>query len=244
MEKKLEIQNLHVEIEGKEILHGLNLTLEKGKVYALMGLNGSGKSTLANTLMGHPSYTITSGKIILDGVDVTQAKPTDKARAGMFLSFQYPQSVSGVSIHNFLKAAVNAVSDTRVSLLDYRKLLKEKMELLGMEKAFIERYLNEGFSGGEKKKAEMLQMLMLDPSLAILDETDSGLDIDALRTISEAVNTFKNKDKTFLIITHYQRMLNHVKPDIVLVMKDGMIVSEGGFELAERLEKEGYGFLE
>ena len=246
----LEIKNLHVEVDGKKILKGVNLKLEKGKVHALMGPNGSGKSTLANVIMGHPKYEITKGQIIFNGDDITESNPTERAKKGLFLSFQYPTEISGVTISNFLRTALNNLRKEKglekISVLDFRDLLKEKINLLKMNEGFSERYLNEGFSGGEKKKSEILQLAVLNPKLAVLDETDSGLDIDALKAVANGVNTIleKDKDKTFLIITHYKRILEHIKPDKLSIMIDGKIALEGSRELVDQLEEKGYGWIE
>ncbi len=240
----LEIKDLHVEIDDdgkrKEILKGLSFKLEKGKVYALMGPNGSGKTSLSYALMGHPKYKITSGKILLDGDDITNLSPDEKARKGMFLSFQYPREVAGLSLSNFLRAAYNSVNSSKKSILHFYELLKEKSKLLKIDEKFLERYLNQGFSGGEKKKSEILQMLVLNPKVAILDETDSGLDIDALRIVAEGINSFANKDNYILVITHYKRILDYVNPDRVLVLVDGKIVKEEGKEFVSHLEEKGY----
>ncbi|MBI5390211.1 Fe-S cluster assembly ATPase SufC [Candidatus Woesearchaeota archaeon] len=240
------IENLHVAVDGKEILKGISLKLEKGKVHALMGPNGSGKSTLANALMGHPKYEITSGKITLDGADLTTLEPDERSKKGLFLSFQYPSEVPGVTISNFLRTALNArhAENNKISFLDFKKLLDEKMQLLKMDKKFLLRYLNEGFSGGEKKRAEILQLLVLDPIVAVLDETDSGLDIDALRAVADGVNAFMSKDKAILIITHYKRILEYIKPDKLFIMIDGKIALEGTGELVDQLEAKGYGWIE
>jgi len=240
----LEIKDLHVSIEGKEILKGVNLVLETGKIHALMGPNGSGKSTLSHVLMGHPKYTITKGQIIFNGEDITSLKPHERARKGMFLSFQYPAEISGVTVSNFLRTTLNTLRDTRINPLEFRKLVAEKMDLLKMDKKFLSRYLNEGFSGGEKKRAEILQMLVFNPTLAILDETDSGLDIDALKAVSEGINAFMNKDKIVLIITHYKRILEYVKPHKLFILIDGKIALEGTGELVDQLEAKGYGWIE
>lgn len=240
MADKIEIQDLHVSVEGKEILKGVNLTIALGKVHALMGPNGSGKSTLANVLMGNPKYEITKGKILMDGEDITEASPDKRAKKGMFLSFQYPSEVAGVTVANFLRTALNAVNDEKISVLDFHMLLKEKMALLNMDKAVSRRYLNEGFSGGEKKKAEILQMLVLGPKYALLDETDSGLDIDALRIVAKGVNTVRGPNLGVFIITHYTRILEYIEPDQVTVMVDCKIVKTGGKDLAEQIEKHGY----
>ncbi|MFP4656624.1 MAG: Fe-S cluster assembly ATPase SufC [Candidatus Woesearchaeota archaeon] len=239
----LEVKDLKVEVEEKEIIKGLNLSLETGKINALMGPNGSGKSTLANTLMGHPKYVITSGQILLDGEDITGITPDEKAKRGLFLSFQYPLEVSGVTVTNFLMSAVENVRGEKPSMLEFKKLLDEKMDLLGIDRKFLTRYLNEGFSGGEKKRSEILQMAMLDPKVAVLDETDSGLDIDALRIVSNGIRRFMDERKSLLLITHYKRILEYIEPDKVFIMMDGKIVREGGKELAHNLEEKGYAWL-
>ena len=237
---KLEIQNLHVRIEEREILHGVNLSVAKGETHALMGPNGSGKSTLANTLMGNPNYEVTEGKILLDGQDLTEADPDERARAGIFMAFQYPATIPGVSVANFLRMAVNARREEPIKVKEFGQVLGKNMELLKIDRAFTSRYLNEGFSGGEKKRAEILQLAMLAPDFAVLDETDSGLDIDALRIVSDGVNALRDEDRGFLIITHYTRILSYVRPDFVHIMLDGRIVREGGPELADQLEDKGY----
>ena len=239
----LEIQNLHVRTEEREILHGVDLKVEKDQIHALMGPNGSGKSTLANTIMGNPNYEVTEGKIILDGEDVTEAEPDERARAGLFLAFQYPATIPGVSVANFLRMAVNATRSEPIKIKDFGKLLRKNMELLRIDPAFNSRYLNEGFSGGEKKRAEILQLAMLRPEIAVLDETDSGLDIDALRIVADGVNALRGPDMGALIITHYRRILEYVKPDFVHIMLDGRIVREGGAELAHELDEKGYDFI-
>jgi Fe-S cluster assembly ATP-binding protein len=245
----LTIQDLHVSVEGKEILKGVSLALAKGETVAIMGPNGSGKSTLANAIMGHPKYAVTSGTMMFGDRDITALPPDERAKLGLFLSFQYPSEIPGVTMFNFLRAAINAQragrGEPNMRVFDFTKLLKEKMTMLRMDEQFGSRYLNEGFSGGEKKRAEILQMAMFDPQVAILDETDSGLDIDALRIVAEGINAVKNAEggakKSILLITHYQRILDYVKPDRILILKDGRIVREGGPELALELEKEGYG---
>ncbi len=239
----LEIQNLHVSTDDREILHGVDLSVAKGETHALMGPNGSGKSTLANTIMGNPAYQITEGRILLNGEDVTEAEPDERARAGLFLAFQYPATIPGVSVANFLRTAVNAGRDEPIKVKDFGALLRENMELLKMDPAFNKRYLNEGFSGGEKKRAEILQLAMLRPQIAVLDETDSGLDIDALRVVSDGVNALRGPDLGTLIITHYTRILRYVRPDFVHIMLDGRIVREGGADLADQLEEQGYDFI-
>ncbi len=247
MEKSLIIRDLHVNVEDKEILKGLSLELEKGKVHAVMGPNGSGKSTLSYALAGHPNYEVTGGEVLFNGQDVLEMGADERAQLGIFLAFQYPMSIPGVSMANFLRTAVNSVRKARdekpMRVPDFRKMLNEKMSVLKMDRSFAGRYLNEGFSGGEKKRAEILQMAMLEPKVAILDETDSGLDIDALRIVSEGVNALRNPDTSVLIITHYQRILNYVKPDYVHVLVDGRIVTSGGPELALELEEKGYDWV-
>jgi len=246
---QLEIKNLHVSIEGKEILKGLDLTIEQGKVHAIMGPNGTGKSTLAYTLMGHPSYEVTGGEVIFKGQNVLELEPDERSRLGMFLAFQYPVAIPGVTVANFLRTALNArrraenPEDKGIPIPEFRKLLKEKMAMLKVDQTFAGRYLNDGFSGGEKKRAEILQMATLQPEIAILDETDSGLDIDALRIVSEGVNTLLSKDLGVLVITHYQRLLNYIKPDYVHIMLDGRIVESGNADLALRLEEKGYEWI-
>ena len=239
----LEIQNLHVRIEEREILRGLNLKVGKGETHALMGPNGSGKSTLANTIMGNPVYEVTDGKILFNGEDLTEADPDERARAGLFMAFQYPATIPGVSVANFLRMAVNAKREEPIKVKEFGKLLGENMELLKIDRAFTSRYLNEGFSGGEKKRAEILQLAMLKPEIAVLDETDSGLDIDALRIVSDGVNALRGADMGSLIITHYTRILDYVKPEFVHIMLDGRIVREGGPELADKLDEQGYDFV-
>ena len=246
---QLEIKNLHVSIEDKEILKGLSLTINQGEIHAIMGPNGTGKSTLAYTLMGHPNYTVTSGEIIFKGKNVLELEPDESSRAGIFLAFQYPVAIPGVTVANFLRTALNArrraanPEDKGISILDFRKMLKEKMDMLKMDHTFAGRYLNEGFSGGEKKRAEILQMATLKPEIAILDETDSGLDIDALRIVSEGVNALAGPDLGVLVITHYQRLLNYIKPNFVHIMLDGRIVESGGADLALHLEEQGYDWV-
>jgi Fe-S cluster assembly ATP-binding protein len=239
----LEIKNLHVRIEEREILHGVDLTVRRGETHALMGPNGSGKSTLANTVMGNPNYEVTEGKIIFDGEDLTEADPDERARAGLFLAFQYPATIPGVSVANFLRMAVNARREEPIKVKDFGKVLRENVELLRIDREFVSRYLNEGFSGGEKKRAEILQMAMLKPAIAVLDETDSGLDIDALRIVSDGVNAMRGPEMGALIITHYTRILHYVKPDFVHIMLNGRVVQEGGPELADKLEEQGYDFI-
>jgi Fe-S cluster assembly ATP-binding protein len=239
----LEIQNLHVRTEEREILHGVDLTIEKGETHALMGPNGSGKSTLANTLMGNPAYEITEGRVLLEGEDITEADPDDRAKAGLFLAFQYPVSIPGVSVANFLRTAINAKREDPIKVKEFGQLLKKNMEILRIDREFTSRYLNDGFSGGEKKRAEILQLAMLEPSYAVLDETDSGLDIDALRIVSDGVNALRGPNMGSLIITHYTRILGYVRPDFVHIMLNGRIVQEGGAELADTLEEKGYDWV-
>jgi Fe-S cluster assembly ATP-binding protein len=236
------ITDLRVAVDSKQILNGVNLTVKPGEVHALMGPNGSGKSTLANTLLGHPKYEVLGGTVSFHGEDILSLPPDERARRGLFLAFQYPVAIPGVSLGNFLRAALKATQEKPVSALEFRKILTKKMELLEMDPSFAGRYLNEGFSGGEKKRAEVLQMAVLQPKLAVMDETDSGLDIDALRIVAEGVNTItkENPDMGVLIITHYQRILNYIHPDFVHVLVKGRIVRSGGKELVEYLEKHGY----
>lgn len=246
---ELAIKELRVEIDSKEILKGLNLTIKQGEVHALMGPNGSGKSTLAYTLMGHPNYEVTGGDMLFDGKSLLEMGPDERSQLGIFLAFQYPVAISGVSLANFLRTAINArrrakdADDKGIPIPEFRKILKEKMDMLQMDHAFAGRYLNEGFSGGEKKRAEILQMASLEPKIAVLDETDSGLDIDALRTVAEGVNALRGPNLGALVITHYQRILDYIKPDFVHVMFDGRIVESGGAELAEQLEAQGYDWV-
>jgi Fe-S cluster assembly ATP-binding protein len=238
---ELEITDLHVRIEDREILRGVNLSIDKGEIHALMGPNGSGKSTLANTLLGHPAYEVTEGKILFKGQDITGAEPHERAKAGLFLAFQYPVSIPGVSVANFLRMAINAKRAEPIKVKEFGVQLQHAIELLDVDRAFTSRHLNDGFSGGEKKRAEILQMAMLAPDIAILDETDSGLDIDALRTVAEGVaKLHKEQGLGALIITHYQRILDYIEPEFVHIMLDGRIVLEGGGELVKRLEREGY----
>lgn len=237
----LKVNNLHINIGDKEIVKNLSLELTSGKVYALMGQNGSGKSTLAQTLMGHPAYTITSGTATLGGKNLLEMEPNSRALLGLFLSFQYPSEVTGVNIASYLRLIYNKKHNQKLSPVAFRKLLKEKMNILEIKEDIMNRYLNEGFSGGEKKRMEMLQMLVLEPSVAILDETDSGLDIDALKIVANAVKYLKEKvGTTFLIITHYTRILNYIEPDTVFIMRDGQIVKTGDKSLAHELEAKGY----
>ena len=239
----LKIENLHVEVDGNEIVKGLDLEVGLGEIHAIMGPNGSGKSTLANVLMGHPRYEVTEGSVIFEGEDVLELEPDERAKMGMFLAFQYPSEVPGVSVANFLRTAVNSVREEDLSPMEMYKLLQEKMAVMRMDPKFAERYLNEGFSGGEKKRNEILQLLMLEPRLAILDETDSGLDIDALQVVARGVNEMRAPDFSAVLITHYQRILRYIEPDRVHVMLDGRLVTSGGKELAEALEEKGYDWV-
>ncbi|MBI4044048.1 MAG: Fe-S cluster assembly ATPase SufC [Candidatus Diapherotrites archaeon] len=241
--KDLVIEDLHVSIEGREILKGLSLQMNKGEVHALMGPNGSGKSTLAYALMGHPRYVVTQGCVTFLGEDLLRLSPDKRARLGLFLSFQYPQEVAGVSLANFLRMALSAVNGKQVSVPEFQKLLREKMALLKMDASFAGRYLNDGFSGGEKKRAEILQLAVLEPVFAVLDETDSGLDIDSLKIVAEGVNRLISPKRGVLVITHYQRLLNYIKPGFVHVMAQGRIIKSGGPELVHALEEKGYDWV-
>ena len=236
----LVIEDLHVAVDGQPILQGVDLTTFRGEIHALMGPNGSGKSTLAKVLMGHPTYRITSGKVYFDGEDITGADTPSRARMGMFLAFQYPEEIPGVSVVNFLRTALSNRSGIDYTVLELRLRVMDAMSSLGMDSAFADRYVNQGFSGGERKRNEVLQMAVLEPDLVIMDETDSGLDIDALGIVAEGVNRLAGPERGFLIITHYQRLLDHVTPDVVHVLVDGRIVESGGAGLAHRLEADGY----
>jgi len=248
MTSSLSIKNLRVSIDEKVILKDLSLEVKLGEIHAIMGPNGSGKSTLAYALAGHPKYEVEDGEVWMDGVNLLELTPDERAKMGLFLAFQYPTAIPGISMANFLRTAVNAVKGAKngdnknkgIPITEFRKIMTEKMDLLKMDKSFARRYLNEGFSGGEKKRAEILQMALLDPKYAILDETDSGLDIDALKIVSEGVNALTGPNRSFIIITHYQRILNYIKPDFVHVLFNGQIIESGGPELALRLEEEGY----
>jgi Fe-S cluster assembly ATP-binding protein len=236
----LEIIDLHATVEGKEILNGIDLVVKQGETHALMGPNGSGKSTLSNVIMGRPGYTVTQGKVVFKGEDITHLKTDERARRGLFLAMQYPTEVPGVSVVNFLRTAYTSVKGEQVGALAFRKHMKAKMDMLGIEDAMVQRYVNQGFSGGEKKKNEILQLAVLEPEIAILDETDSGLDIDSLKAVATGVNELVGPALGVLVITHYQRMLNYITPDIVHVMMKGRIVRSGGAELAHELEEKGY----
>ncbi|MCP4202755.1 MAG: Fe-S cluster assembly ATPase SufC [bacterium] len=244
----LEIKDLHVSVEDAEILKGVDLTINKGEVHAIMGPNGSGKSTLAQVLAGREAYEVTEGEIIYKGEDLSEAAPEERAREGLFLAFQYPVEIPGVSNVYFLKAALNAIRKHRgqeeMDAMDFLTYVREKMALVKMDEALLNRPVNEGFSGGEKKRNEIFHMAVLDPVLAVLDETDSGLDIDALKIVADGVNSMRSEGRAFLVITHYQRLLNYIVPDVVHVLVDGKIVRSGGKELALELEEKGYSWLE
>lgn len=259
-----QLKNLSIEIEGKPIVHGLSLAINPGEIHAVMGPNGSGKSTLANTIMGHPKYTVTGGEILIDGENLVPLKAHKRAQKGIFLAFQYPKEIPGVSVSSFLQMAVKAVqkarmerpsgallssraearpSEKEITPLEFRKLLRTHLNELSLDSKFMNRYMNEGFSGGEKKKMEILQMALLEPRLAILDETDSGLDVDALKIVSEGIQKLASPKRAILLITHYQRILHYVKPHFVHIMMDGRIVKSGTYELAKRVELEGYEWI-
>jgi Fe-S cluster assembly ATP-binding protein len=243
-EKLLHIEDLHVEVDGREILRGLNLSIDKGDIHAIMGPNGSGKSTLAYVLTGRPGYEVTQGKVLYKGEDIMGRAPDERAKQGIFLAFQYPTEVPGVSVVNFLRTAYNAIHpDEQKSAMEFRMFLQEKVDVLEIPTELVDRYVNQGFSGGEKKRNEILQMAVLGPELAIMDETDSGLDIDALKHVSAGVNKLAGPDVGIMLITHYQRLLNYITPSSVHVLLGGRIVKSGGFELAEQLEAEGYAGL-
>lgn len=250
MSNELVIQDLHVAVEGKEILKGINLIVNKGEVHAIMGPNGSGKSTLANTLAGHPKYEVTQGDILYKGESILGWKADERARKGMFLAFQYPMAIPGVTVANFLRTALNAKRKATqngefkaIAIPEFRKIMREKMAVLKLDETFATRYLNDGFSGGEKKRVEILQMAVLNPEIAVLDETDSGLDIDGVRIVSEGVNTLMGPNLGILVITHYQRILNYIKPQFIHVLVSGRMAVEGGAELALQLEEKGYDWI-
>ena len=236
----LKIENLHAEIDGTEILKGVDLEINPGEVHAIMGPNGSGKSTLANVIMGNPVYEVTEGKIIFENEEITEEPVDNRAKLGMFLAFQYPESIPGVTIVNMLKTALTNIEETEYTTLELRLKVAEAMEQLGLSANFADRYLNEGFSGGERKRNEILQLAVLNPKLAVLDETDSGLDVDGLKVVGEGVSKLKTPDKGYLVVTHYQRLLEYIKPDFVHVFVDGKIIETGGIELSDKLEQEGY----
>lgn len=238
----LEIRNLHVRIEEKEILKGVNMTINTNEIHAVMGPNGTGKSTLAAAIMGHPAYEVTEGEVLVDGEDILELETDERALAGLFLAVQYPSEIAGITNAEFLRASINARrdEDNKIGVMEFIKKMDEKMALLDMPEEMAERYLNEGFSGGEKKRNEILQLLMIEPKFAILDEIDSGLDIDALQVVSKGVNQMRGENFGALIITHYQRLLNYIEPDVVHIMMDGRVVKSGGPELAQQLEAEGY----
>jgi Fe-S cluster assembly ATP-binding protein len=244
----LEVRNLHAGVAGREILRGVDLSIGTGEVHAIMGPNGSGKSTLARVLAGHPEYQVTAGKVVYEGQDLLAMDPESRARAGLFMAFQYPVEIPGVNNAYFLKAALNAVRTSRgedpLDAVDFMAFVRGRMEQLGVDEALLTRPVNEGFSGGEKKRNEIFQMAVLEPRLAILDETDSGLDIDALKVVAQGVNAMRAPDRAFLLVTHYQRLLNYVVPDFVHVLAEGRIVRSGGKELALELEDKGYGWIE
>jgi Fe-S cluster assembly ATP-binding protein len=245
MASVLEIKDLHVSVEGKEILKGVNLTIRQGEIHALMGPNGSGKSTLAFALMGHPKYKIESGQILMDGKNVLEMKPNERAAAGLFLAFQYPLEIQGVGFSQFLMASLRSrMNEQKLSIAEFKNKMNENLAVLNLDKSFASRSLNVGFSGGEKKRAEILQMMMMQPDIAVLDETDSGLDIDSLKIVAQTINKMRGPDFGALVITHYQRMLNYLEPDIVHVFIDGKIVMTGDNKLAHELEKKGYKWLE
>ncbi|MBM3780314.1 MAG: Fe-S cluster assembly ATPase SufC [Acidobacteria bacterium] len=244
----LSIHDLHVTAEGKHILKGVSLDIQPGEVHAIMGPNGSGKSTLARALSGHPGYAVTSGRVLFNGEDLLDMDPDERARKGVFMAFQYPVEIPGVNNAYFLKAALNAVRKERglddLDAIDFMAVVKEKARLLEMDDSMLQRSVNEGFSGGEKKRNEIFHMAVLEPTLGILDETDSGLDIDALRIVSHGVNTLRREDRSFIVVTHYQRLLNYIVPDFVHVLSEGCVVRSGGCELALELEEKGYGWIE
>jgi len=243
----LKVKDLEASVEEEKIVKGVSLEVKPGEIHAIMGPNGSGKSTLCKALMGNPEYSLDKGKIILDGDDVTDEETDERARKGLFLGFQYPSEISGVKVSEFLKEALDSKREEQgkepIKMTEFRELVREKLELLDMEEEYVRRYLNKGFSGGEKKRNEILQMAVLDPKYAVLDEIDSGLDIDALKVVAKGINTLANEERGVLMITHYQRILDHIEPDHVHIMVDGKIVKSGGAELAEKLENQGYDWI-
>lgn len=240
MDKLLEIKNLCTRIDDKEILKDLNLTVNKGEIHIIMGPNGAGKSTLAYTLMGHPKYEATGGSAFLEGEDLLDMSVDERAKAGLFLSFQYPEVIQGVTVENFLRTARTAVKDQVQKVIPFKKMLNQHMDALNMDRSYARRYLNDGFSGGEKKKNEILQMLTLEPKVAILDETDSGLDVDAIKVVAKGVKTFLNKDNAVIVITHYNKLLSYLEPDYVHILMDGRIIKTGGNEIADQIDREGF----
>jgi Fe-S cluster assembly ATP-binding protein len=236
----LEVRGLHASVEGKDILRGIDLTVKQGEIHALMGPNGSGKSTLSNVIMGRPGYTVTAGAVLFNGEDITSLTPDERAKRGLFLAMQYPTEIPGVSVVNFLRTAYQSVKGEEIGALAFRKHMKEQMDRLGIDDSMVQRYVNQGFSGGEKKRNEILQLAVLEPRVALLDETDSGLDIDSLKLVAESVDELVGPDLGVLVITHYQRMLNYITPQYVHVMLQGRIVKSGGAELAHELEEKGY----
>ena len=239
-----DFKDIHVTVEGKEVVKGVGMKINRGEVHAIMGPNGSGKSSLSNALAGHPQYEITQGEVWLDGQNLLEMEADERSRAGLFLAFQYPVAIPGVTVANFMRSAVQAHRGKDADMSDFRKIFKKEMKDLGVDQSFATRYLNEGFSGGEKKRIEILQMSMLKPKMAVLDETDSGLDIDALKTVAEGINRYHNDDNAILLVTHYQRLLNYVKPDFVHIMMAGHLVMSGGPDLALKLEDQGYEWVE
>lgn len=239
-----EFKDIHVEVEGKEVVSGVSMTINAGEIHAIMGPNGSGKSSLSNALMGHPNYTITKGEARINGQDILPMEADERSRAGLFLAFQYPLAIPGVTVANFMRAALKSHRGKDADMTDFRKFFKAEMAALSIDPQFATRYLNDGFSGGEKKRIEILQMSMLNPKMAMLDETDSGLDIDALKTVADGINRFHNDNNGILMVTHYQRLLNYVKPDRVHVMMNGKFEKSGGPELALKLEDSGYDWVE
>jgi len=236
----LKVNNLHASVEGNEIIRGINLEVKSGEVHAIMGPNGSGKSTFANVLMGNPTYEVTKGSVEYMGEDITDNPADKRAKKGIFMAFQYPEAIPGVTIVTMLKASLSNITDTELTTIELRLKVADSMKDLGLEPDFVDRYLNEGFSGGERKRNEILQLAVLEPKLAILDETDSGLDVDGLKIVGDGVDQLRNKDRSFLIVTHYQRLLNYIKPDYVHVFINGDIVETGNYELSKKLEQEGY----